>query len=379
MRIGFDISQTGSKKAGCGFYADSLINNILSTDKKNEYTLLTNFGSFYHNPLMAFGCPYKNEQICYGPKIISKGAVIRYWNSTEGYNFLNGFNIIHANNYWCPPWEIKSKLIYTLYDISVIDNPEWSTSKNNEGCRAGLINASRYATYIVAISNATKHAFLSQFPYVDEKKIFVIYPASRFRGKKQGEDLAKPKHKIFRTETPFLLSVGTIEPRKNQAFLLRVYDQFRNQNKQVIPLIFVGKKGWLTDNFMQEAKKSKWSADIHLLGYVDESELSWLYQNCLINLYPSLYEGFGLPVLEGLKEGAPTVCSNTTSMPEIVGDCGIMASPTDKEEWVNAIELLVKNKVKRLELKEKSVLRAQKFSWERSTNQILDLYDSLRN
>jgi len=133
------------------------------------------------------------------------------------------------------------------------------------------------------------------------------------------------------------------------------------------------------DNFMQEAKKSKWSADIHWLKYVDESELSWLYKNCLINLYPSLYEGFGLPVLEGLKEGAATVCSNTTSMPEIIGDCGIMVSPTNKEGWVNAIELLVENKVKRFELKEKSVLRAEMFSWQRSTNQILELYDSLRS
>lgn len=379
MRIGFDISQTGGKKAGCGFYADSLINNILSTDEKNEYTLLTNFGSFYHDRLMGFRSTYTDKKIRYGPRIISKRAAIKYWNGKEGYHFLNKFNIIHANNYWCPPWEIKSKLIYTLYDVSVIDNPEWSTSKNNEGCRAGLINASKFATYIVAISKATKQAFLCQFPYVDEKKIFVIYPATRPGLNKQGADPVKPKHKIFRTETPFLLSVGTIEPRKNQAFLLRVYDQFRNQNRQVMPLIFIGKRGWLTDDFMQEAKKSKWKADIHLLGYVNESELSWLYQNCLINLYPSLYEGFGLPVLEGLKEGAATVCSNTTSMPEIVGDCGIMVSPTDKEGWVNAIELLVKNKVKRLELKEKSVLRAELFSWECSTNQILDIYDSLRN
>ena len=379
MRIGFDISQTGGKKAGCGFYADSLINNILSTDKKNEYTLLTNFGSFYHDRLMGFRYPYTDKKISYGPRIISKRAATKYWSGKEGYTFLNGFNIVHANNYWCPPWEIKSKLIYTLYDISVIENPKWSTSKNNGGCRAGLINASKYATNIVAISNATKQAFLSKFPYVDEKKINVIYPASRFRGNKQGKDFAKPKNKIFRDEIPFLLSVGTIEPRKNQAFLLSVYDQFRNQSKQVIPLIFAGKKGWLTDNFMQEAKKSKWSADIHLLGYVNESELSWLYQNCLINLYPSLYEGFGLPVLEGLKEGAATICSNTTSMPEIIGDCGIMASPTDKEGWVDGIELLVRNKVKRLELKEKSVLRAELFSWERSTNQILELYESLRN
>jgi glycosyltransferase involved in cell wall biosynthesis len=379
MKIGFDISQTGSKKAGCGFYADSLINNALSTDKKNEYTLLTNFGNFYHDRLMALRYPYKDKKICYGPRIISKRAAIKYWNSKEGYNLLNKFDIIHANNYWCPPWEIKSKLIYTLYDISVIENPEWSRSKNNEGCRAGLVNASKYARYIVAISNATKQAFLSQFPNTNEKNIFVIYPASRFGGNKKGENLARPKNKIFRNENPFLLSVGTIEPRKNQAFLLRVYDQFRNQNQGVIPLIFVGKIGWLADNFMQEIKKSKWRADIHLLGYVDESELCWLYQNCLINLYPSFYEGFGLPVLEGLKEGAATICSNTTSMPEIVGDCGIMVSPTDKEGWVDAIELLVKNKLNRLELKKRSVLRAEKFSWERSTNQILELYDSLRN
>ena len=112
-----------------------------------------------------------------------------------------------------------------------------------------------------------------------------------------------------------------------------------------------------------------------MLGYVSESELIWLYSHCLVNLYPSHYEGFGLPVLEGMGLGAPVFCSNRTSLPEIVADAGLLLSPDDSSVWVEALHMIVSQPEERQRLSRAAVSRACFFNWERSTQELLDLYE----
>jgi glycosyltransferase involved in cell wall biosynthesis len=325
LKIAFDISQTGRRKAGCGFYAAALIDGLLSADKKDEFTLMTSFGDFFHDPTQALAFPYVSKGVHYGPRHLRRKDAERFWqNKEKGGRWLEQFDIVHANNFWCPPWPIPGKLIYTLYDMSFIDHPEWTTEENRKGCLEGVERAAEFADQFVAISEATKRAYLHHFPRVAPEKVHVIYPASRFGQSGFNPKPKRPKNKIFSTGKPFLLSTGTIEPRKNQVFLLDVYQQFRDRGGDAIPLVFAGKIGWMMDDFEDRIAASAWARDIHVLGYVSDGELAWLYQHCLVNLYPSHYEGFGLPVLEGMRFGAPTICSNSTSMPEVVGDAGVL-------------------------------------------------------
>ena len=203
----------------------------------------------------------------------------------------------------------------------------------------------------------------------------VIHPASRFD--QPGFDLQpiQPKGKLFRSGQPFLLSTGTIEPRKNQRFLVEVYSRFRERGGAAIPLVLAGGKGWLMEDFEQELVESPWAADIHLLGYVSDRELIWLYRHCLLNLYPSHYEGFGLPVLEGMGQGAPVISSSSTSLPEIVSDAGILIGPSDRDGWVEAIETLLGQPHRRADLAAAARERAAAFRWEVCTRQLLDLYE----
>lgn len=378
LKIAFDISQTGRRKAGCGFYAAALLDGLLATDTKDEFTLLTSFGDFFHNPAQALAFPYVNKGVRYGPRHVRRKDAERYWrNKEKAGRWLEQFDVIHANNFWCPPWPLPGKLIYTLYDMSFIDHPEWTTEKNRMGCLEGVQRAAEFADMFVAISEATKKAFLHHFPGVASEKVHVIYPASRFGQPGFDPKPKRPRHKIFRTGNPFLLSTGTIEPRKNQGFLLDVYQQYRDRGGDAIPLVFAGKMGWMMEDFEDRVAVSPWSRDIHVLGYVSDGELAWLYQHCLVNLYPSHYEGFGLPVLEGMGFGTYIIASNSTSMPEIVGEAGILLSPGDQESWVSTLEGAVSPTRNLISEKSVAFSRSANFHWNKSVMQTLDLYSKV--
>ncbi len=377
LKIAFDSSQMGPRKAGCGFYAAALLDALLADDSKDKFTLMTSFGDFFHDPTQAIAFPHVNKGVHYGPRQIRRREAERFWNSRElGGRWLEQFDVVHANNFWCPPWPLPGKLIYTLYDMSFIDHPEWATEKNRKGCLNGVERAATFADEFVAISEATKRAFLHHFPRVPPEKVHVIYPASRFGQPGFKPKPKRPKRIVFDSSRPFLLSTGTIEPRKNQTFLLEVYQQFRDQGGAAIPLVFAGRKGWLMDDFEERIAASPWANDIHILGYVSDRELAWLYQHCLVNLYPSHYEGFGLPVLEGMAFGAPAICSNRTSMPEVVGEAGILLSPHDRNGWVQALESVVIDADENMRRREAGIKHAANFNWRSSAELVRRLYDS---
>ncbi|MCT0224972.1 glycosyltransferase family 1 protein [Synechococcus sp. CS-1328] len=375
LNIAFDVSQTGRRKAGCGFYAAALIDGLLASGAAHHFTLLTSFGDFFHDPTQAAAFPHRRQGVAYGPRLLRRSDAEAFWRDQQRVNErLGGFDLVHANNFWCPPWRLPCRLIYTLYDMSFAEHPEWTTEKNRLGCFQGVLQASLHADWLVAISHASKRAFLRHYPHVVPERVRVIHPASRFDQPGFDVQPAQPRGELFRSGQPFLLSTGTIEPRKNQRFLLEVYNRFRERGGAAIPLVLAGGKGWLMEGFEKDLAASPWAADIHLLGYVRDRELVWLYRHCLVNLYPSHYEGFGLPVLEGMGQGAPVISSNSTSLPEIVADAGLLLAPDDRDGWVEAIESLVAEPRRREALAVAARQRAAGFSWEESTGQLLDLY-----
>ncbi|MCP9926154.1 glycosyltransferase family 4 protein [Synechococcus lacustris C3-12m-Tous] len=379
LKIAFDISQAGRRKAGCGFYADALLNGLLATDTEDEFTLMTSFGNFFHDSTQALAHPHFNKGVRYGPRHLRRKDAERFWeNQEKGGRWLEQFDVVHANNFWCPPWPLPGKLIYTLYDMSFIDHPEWTTEKNRKGCLEGVERAAAFADQFVAISEATKRAFLHHFPRVPPEKVKVIYPASRFGQPGFNPKPKQPKQKVFSTGKPFFLSTGTIEPRKNQAFLLDVYNQFRDRGGDAIPLVLAGKKGWMMDDFEDKVARSPWAKDIHILGYVNDAELAWLYQHCLVNLYPSHYEGFGLPVLEGMGFGALAICSSSSSMPEVAGEAGIILPPDALNLWATVIRSMAHDSKIRTKLQASAKEQATHFSWRKSTQLVLNLYCASR-
>ena len=299
----------------------------------------------------------------------------KFWNHPKKVaKLFKNTDLVHSNNFWCPPWKLEQPLIYTIYDMSFLEHPEWHKEANRLICFRGVQRASLYADWFIAISQSSRRSFLRLFPHVDPERVRVVYPCSRFNLCKTNTPVKAPRRLTFLQHLPFFLSTGTIEPRKNQQMLLIAYEYFRDHGGQPIPLVFVGGMGWLMTDFHELVKNSKWSEDIYWLGYVSDFELQWLYSNCRVNLYPSFYEGFGLPVLEGMSFAAPIFASSSTSLPEIVLDAGELISPNEPLLWSDKLHEISNDSNYFRELSASALERSKAFSWFKSVSQLQDIY-----
>ena len=378
MRIGYDVSQTGKPKAGCGYVAYSLGKGLAAIDSSNEYMLYPTFGDLYLDP----NWPEDTLQI--NRPNFRRGAAQRnleeahpFWNNPPG-DFeerLGRPDIIHSNNFYCPAGIKQARLVYTLYDLSFLAHPEWTTETNRIVCFDGTFKASLYADFMVSISEYTKQHFLEIFPYYPEERIAIVPLASRFAGR-----IAPPQPEKLRNLKPnqFWLDIATIEPRKNHHRLAEAYARLKAEVGPTYPLVLGGGQGWLMEHFEDDLEQLGIREDVLLLGNItDDNTATWLYKNCFALVYPSLFEGFGLPVLEAMSQGAAVITSNTTSIPEVIGDTGLLVDPLDVESIYQAMRRLYLGEVDRRVLQERGFERSKLFSWEESARRVLAIYEKV--
>ncbi len=374
MKIGFDVSQTGKSKAGCGYFADSLLQHLAALDRQNEYILYPTFGDFFFDPDWSAITDQRrqaNFRRGKAPRTLEAARV--FWNNPAAdFEKQLGYpEVIHANNFYCPVGLKQARLVYTLYDLSFISHPEWTTEANRVGCFNGVFNASLHADRIVAISEFSRRHFLATFPHYPPERITVIHLASRFT---KGLQLAKPPSMTALQPDQFWLSVGTLEPRKNQQRLLQAYARLRKEGTTCFPLVLAGGAGWMMDDFTKQAELLGVQRDVTLTGYVDDDALQWLYQNCFAFVYPSLFEGFGLPVLEAMSQGAAAITSDCTSLTEITGDAGLLVDPLSEESICQAMRRLSQDHALRSSLQTKAKQQASGFSWTNAAREMLKVY-----
>jgi glycosyltransferase involved in cell wall biosynthesis len=377
MKIGFDISQTGKDKAGCGYFADSLIQGLTVADYENEYILYPHFGTSFWDPAgkkTTRNIDRSNvSRILIGDNFHESQ---RFWKQfpEQGEEMLGNPDIVHANNFSCPHAFRRAKLVYTLYDMAFAIYPEFTSEQNRWTCFEGVFNASCYADFIVAISHYSRNSFLEIFPHYPADRVRVTHLGSRFSSLSGHE----PGSAIEGLEPDkFWLAVGTLEPRKNMRRLIRAYADFITHNKESHPLVIAGGKGWLEDDLEEFISTLGIREHVKILGYVTDDELTWLYKNCYAFLYPSIFEGFGLPVLEALSLGAAVVTANTTSLPEVAGSAACYVDPLKEEDITAALSRLLNDDEYRMNLKSLAKSQALKFSWERCAAQIMDIYSEV--
>jgi glycosyltransferase involved in cell wall biosynthesis len=375
MRIAYDISQTGKDKAGCGYFAYSLIRSLAEIDLQNEYLLLNSFGEFiWDGKASPASCGIRRPTFKLGLSHANSLAARRFWHSPHSDldAALGNPDIVHSNNFFCPTGLRRARLVYTLYDLSFIEHPEWTTEMNRTLCFDGVYHASLYANKILAISEYSRAHFLQNFPHYHPENVHVIYPASRYI---LSTELKRPKNLPRQVrEGKFWLCVGTLEPRKNHLGLLKTYARHKAKFGRAYPLVHAGGAGWLMNDFKDQIRKLNLQDDVILLGYVDDTTLQWLYQNCFAFVYPSFFEGFGLPVLEAMSLGAAVITSNTTSIPEIVGEAGILVDPAQEDQIADAMDKLAGDEKHLAALRQAAKERAALFTWEGSAQKILKLY-----
>ncbi len=376
MRIGFDVSQTGKTKAGCGYLAYSLMTALAEVDSVNEYVQYPVFGdSFWDTDLSKTLCIKGDSRFSRGPAFSCFNTSKQFWRnpSHDFEDRLGAPDIIHSNNFYCPTSLGHTRLVYTLYDLAFLENPGWTTEDNRAVCFDGVFAAAMHADFIVSISQYSAEHFLRTFPHYPEKRIEVIPLGCRFNTSDQSS-----QSEAFSNIAPqsFWLSVGTVEPRKNHARLFEAYAAFKARHGQAAPLVLAGGKGWLMEEAVSKLRSLGIENDVVLTGYVSDETLRWLYANCYGFLYPSLFEGFGLPVLEAMAHGAPVVTSTTSSLPEVTGpDAALLVDPTDVDAIEMAMSKLVTQQGLREELSGLAQERAKVYSWDNAARQVVSIYE----
>jgi|SRR5208282_5393036 len=377
MKIGYDISQTGGSKAGCGILADSLIRHLATINPTDKYILYATFGDQYwdhdwrRSTLKPFGSMVLSALT---PKTLEESR--RFWRNppADFESRLGDPDVIHSNNFFCPRGLRLARLVYTLYDMSFLEDPKWTTEENRTGCFAGVFAASVSADLIIAISGFSRTHFLRTFPHYPEDRVVVVRPASRLANVIP----IKPSKLAELTPRGFWLTVGTLEPRKNHVRLLRAYAKRLRRPGGTLPLVIAGGEGWLMEEFRSTLNELQLQDRVLLAGYVDDAELVWLYRNCFCFLYPSLFEGFGLPVVEAMEQGAAVISSNSSSLPEIVGSAAVLVDPYQEDEICAAMEKLATGEIQPEVLRRQSLQKAREFSWDAVARQVSGLYHQVQ-
>ena len=374
MRITLDVSPAIHRHAGLGRYARELLAALAAQDKTNEYVAFSHAPTSERPPgLLPDRVPLYTVPLSAKP-----------WRMTVLLANLTGMtmdpwlprgDIFHATEHLLPPLK-DARTVFTLHDLIFQFFPEYHLPLNREFLIHAMPRFLRRADAIIAVSECTKRDAV-HFYKLPPDKITVIYegvnPALR-QVNDQGvltEARARWAH-----GSPFILYVSTIEPRKN---LIALVDATRALRAHGYPhrLVIAGRKGWLYQGVFDHVRKTGMENEVDFLGFVPEEDLPALYSACAAFVFPSLYEGFGLPPLEAMACGAPVVCSNTASLPEVVGDAAILVNPHDVGELVGAIERVLSDSALRDRLRARGIAQAARFSWERAAQETLRVYESI--
>ena len=371
MKIGFDVSQTGSNRAGCGFYADTLIRNLATHYPKDQFYLYKTFGNTYWDPdyrQRIANLPLDNCHYLQNFKY--REDAFNFWGDFRGVDStkIGSPDVVHANNFSSPRLS-QTRLVYTVYDLSFIDIPECTTEENRHHCFTGMFGASLWADAVVAISDYSRQRFLDNFPHFPAERAVVAHLGNRLP-----VDGPVAPVLALNTAQPFFLAVGTLEPRKNLRRLLAAYQCYTTAAKEPKSLVLAGGAGWLEGDLKAYIETLQLQDRVHVLGYVSDATLRWLYQHCWAFVYPSLYEGFGLPVLEAMAAGAATITSHTTSLPEVGGDAVLYVDPLDEDSITKALDLVEDIDYRRM-LQERCRYQARRFSWTTTAKTVYQAYE----
>lgn len=365
MKIGIDISQI-IYGTGVSHYTQNLVSSLLKVGSKDEFIL---FGSSMRLRKNLDGyCPeaknYKKVTYPFPPVLLEW-----LWNQIHLVNIeklIGKVDLFHTSDWLEPPASCPK--VTTVHDLTIYKYPQTFSPVGGHDIVQNLKRKFRWvqkeSSAIIAVSEATKKDIIELLG-VPSDKVKVIYEAVPDWIKKSSLGEIKVVKEKYKIEGDYLLSVSTQEPRKNLEKTVQAF-QLLGEKEKDLSLVCVGKIGW-GGSFPRGEK-------IIFTNYVSNSELSALYSGASVFLYPSLYEGFGLPILEAMVCGCPVVTSNLSSLPEVAGEAAILVDPLSIESILEGIKTALKSKV---ELVEKGYQQAKRFSWEKCAQQTLEVYKSL--
>lgn len=285
-------------------------------------------------------------------------------------------DLIHAASLGYPI-ATRKPFVVTIHDLGPLTHPHFFSSTRPWVMERALAQAERKADQIICVSQSTADEVCEYIGAHIENRITVVHEAASSNFKTGKAPLDIPNLSLPDASTPYILMAGKISPRKNVQGVLKAISAIADQ----IPhhLVLVGGDGWDMDKVLDETGYEQLPKRVHRIGFVTEEQLVSLYQNADIYVHPSLYEGFGLTILEAMSCGVPVITSNTSSLPEVAGDAALLVDPDSVEETSQSILKLSLDASLRTALSHAGVARAKKFSWQAAAAETIEIYQRVRN
>lgn len=368
--IYLDVSAAVHRRAGLGRYAESLaraLNPLLPGQLGlfyNREAGIEPLAGLEHLPARTVALGYKPWRM-----LVWAGQLGRV-----GFNrLIPGATLFHATEHLLLPLRGVSTVL-TVHDLIFRHLPEHHKPLNRWYLNATLPLYCRRATQLIAVSEQTKRDLVTLYR-VPPEKITVIYEAAAPHFAPQPPATVAAVRARYGLPERYVLFVGTLEPRKNLSRLLAAFERLHAE-QLTEALVVVGKKGWLYDDFFAALERSPARQAVLFPGFVPDADLPAFYSGAQALAFPSLYEGFGLPLLEAFGCGTPVVCSDVSSLPEIAGDAALLVDPTDEAALTEALRRLLTDADLRADLRERGLRRAAEFSWARAAQATLAVYQT---
>ncbi|MGA7669874.1 MAG: glycosyltransferase family 1 protein [Nitrolancea sp.] len=264
-------------------------------------------------------------------------------------------------------------VVVTVHDLAFLRYPEQYPGFKQRYLTAMTRRSVEHADRVIAVSSNTR-ADIIHFYNVEPERVIIV-PNGLDPEMRVIEDPAALTSFRQRHDLPeqFVLFLGTLQPRKNLIALMRAWSRLDPTTR--LPLIVVGAQGWMYEPILDEARSLGVAGEIVFKGFAEPLDLPYWYSAATIFVYPSLYEGFGMPVVEAMACGAPVIASNTSSLPEVAGDAGMLVNPTDVDELRHALELLSEQEDLRHSMRERGFIQASQFSWKRTARETASVYE----
>ena len=378
MVIGIDIS-TICYQTGVSNYTLNLVRHLLKIDSKNQYKLF--FSSLRQSLPPEVKEFTRHQNVTFYHFRLPPTLLQILWNQLRLFPielFIGKCDIFHTSD-WTQPPTLKAKTISTIHDLTPFLFPQWHHPKVIKAHKNKMKWASKKCVHFICVSKNTQNDLLKLFPNIKQVNTSVIYESAENKYSqfiKLKPSVQQKKKDIIKKQyglNNFVLAQGTREPRKNLDRLVEGFIKFKEKYpKSTIELAISGKYGWGKDIKHPPSY-------VKILGFIPEKNMVALHASAICLAYPSLYEGFGLPLVKSLKVGTPIITSNVSSMPEIVQNCAILIEPTSTAQITNALEKILHSQKLRSKLSQEGIVLSKKYSWTQTATQTLKVYNQIIN
>jgi glycosyltransferase involved in cell wall biosynthesis len=370
LRIAIDAHSVGTQLAGNETYAVNLIETLAQIDSFNSYTLYVT----RREAVDRFRGRWPNFAVV---RTLPHSPIVRIPLTLSAELRRNPVDVLHVQ-FTAPPF-VPCPLVVSIHDLAFEHLPQTYKRRSRMQLRLTVRRSARKAARILSLSESGRQDIIETYDIAPERVTTIPLAAPAHFGPVTNEKELQRVRDTYGIVGDYILSVGSIQPRKNLQRLVGAYVRLHAERPGVkLPtLVLVGKKAWLYGETLRAIEQSGVGEQILLTDYVSETDLPALYSGALCFVYPSYFEGFGLPPLEAMKCGVPVIVGNRTSLPEVVGDAGLLVNPFDEAEIASALAHLIDNPDLREKLRVKGLERAEKFSWHDTAKRTLEVYEQV--